>query len=183
MIKLIDLLNELNIPKNKWVTIPSSELENYDDEIFKLISTAYAPIGGHPNYKSSNDVSGSESDAEYEAIDLDDDPEIDALTVSKSKPSGKKFVATGHDNTKASRSKVVNHKANKLKSSGYFIEVSGKLIDILVAKGVEPIDDEEIVRKVLKGKDIEWLGNGQYKRTIGGKLFTKSLMGKPEINK
>ena len=183
MIKLIDLLNELNIPKNKWVTIPSSELENYDDEIFKLISTAYAPIGGHPNYKSSNDVSGSESDAEYEAIDLDDDPEIDALTVSKSKPSGKKFVATGHDNTKASRSKVVNHKADKLKSSGYFIEVSGKLIDILVAKGVEPVNDEEVVRKVLKGKDIEWLGDGKYRREIGGKLFTKTLMGKPEINK
>ena len=30
-------------------------------------------------------------------------------------------------------------------------------------------------------KDIEWLGNGQYKRKIGGKLFTKSLMGKPTV--
>ena len=181
MIKLIDLLNEIDIPKNKWITIPSSELDNYDDEIFKLISTAYAPIGGHPNYKSASNVLGSESDAEYEAIDLDDDPEIDAISVTKNKSAGKKFVATGHDNTKASRSKVVNHKADKLKSSGYFIEVSGKLVDILIAKGVEPIDNEEIVRKVLKGKDIEWLGNGQYKREIGGKLFTKSLMGKPTV--
>ena len=181
MIKLIDLLNEIDIPKNKWITIPSSELDTYDDEIFKLISTAYAPIGGHPNYKSASNVVGSESDAEYEAIDLDDDPEIDAISVTKNKAAGKKFVATGHDNTKASRSKVVNHKAEKLKSSGYFIEVSGKLVDILVAKGVEPIDNEELVRKVLKGKDIEWLGNGQYKRKIGGKLFTKSLMGKPTV--
>ena len=181
MIKLVDLLNEIDIPKNKWVTIPASELDTYDDEIFKLISTAYAPIGGHPNYKSASNVVGSESDAEYEAIDLDDDPEIDAISVVKNKPAGKKFVATGHDNTKASRSKVVNHKADKLKSSGYFIEVSGKLIDILTAKGVEPIEDEELVRKVLKGKDIEWLGNGQYKRKIGGKLFTKSLMGKPTV--
>jgi len=181
MIKLIDLLNEIDIPKNKWVTIPSPELKDYDDEIFKLISTAYAPIGGHPNYKSSDNVVGSESDAEYEAIDLDDDPEIDAISVVKNKPAGKKFVATGHDNTKASRSKVVNHKADKLKSSGYFIEVSGKLIDILTAKGVKPIDNEEIVRKVLKDKEIEWLGNGEYKRTIGGKLFTKALMGKPKV--
>ena len=45
MIKLMDLLNEIDIPKNKWVTIPSPELKDYDDEIFKLISTAYAPIG------------------------------------------------------------------------------------------------------------------------------------------
>ena len=181
MIKLIDLLNEIDIPKNKWVTIPSPELKDYDDEIFKLISTAYAPIGGHPNYISPDNVVGSESDAEYEAIDLDDDPEIDAISVVKNKPAGKKFVATGHDNTKASRSKVVNHKADKLKSSGYFIEVSGKLIDILTAKGVEPIDDEELVRIVLKGKDVKWLGNGQYIRKIGGKFFTKSLMGKPIV--
>ena len=181
MIKLMDLLNEIDIPKNKWITIPSSELENYDDEIFKLISTAYAPIGGHPNYKSPSNVAGSESDAEYEAIDLDDDPEIDAISVVKNKSAGKKFVATGHDNTKASRSIVVNHKADKLKSNGYFIEVSGKLVDILSTKGVEPVNDEELVHKVLKGKDIEWLGNGQYKRKIGGKLFTKILMGKPTV--
>jgi hypothetical protein len=58
MIKLMDLLNEINIPKNKWTTIPSSELKDYDEEIFKLISTAYAPIGGHPNYKSPSDVTG-----------------------------------------------------------------------------------------------------------------------------
>lgn len=179
MIKLLDLLNEIDIPKNTWTVIPSSELKDYDEEIFKLISTAYAPIGGHPNYKSPDNVVGSESDAEYEAIDLDDDPEIDAISVVKNKLAGKKFVATGHDNTKASRSKVVNHKADKLKSSGYFIEVSGKLIDILTAKGVEPIDDEELVRKVLKGKDIEWLGDGKYKRDIAGKLYTKTLMGKP----
>tara|TARA_R110000772_G_C13049620_1_gene414019 strand:+ start:55 stop:600 length:546 start_codon:yes stop_codon:yes gene_type:complete len=181
MIKLIDLLNEINFSKGEWKPIPSSELKNYDEEIFQLISTAYAPIGGHPNYKSPSDVSGNESDAEYEAIDLDDDPEIDAISVIKQKPSGKKFVATGHDNTQSAKSKVVNHKATLLKSNGYFIEVSGKLVDILLAKGVEPVDDEELTRKVLKGKDIKWLGNGQYKREIGGKIFTKMLMGKPTV--
>jgi hypothetical protein len=181
MIKLIDLLNEINIPKNKWVTIPASELKDYDEEIFKLISTAYAPIGGHPNYKSPSDVSGNESDAEYEAIDLDDDPEIDALSAVKPKAAGKKFVATGHDGSSAAKSSVVNYKASQLKAGGYFVEVSGKIKDIFKAKGVEPINDEELVRKVLKGKEIEWLGNGEYKREIGGKVFTKALMGKPRI--
>ena len=181
MIKLIDLLNEINIPKNKWVTIPASELKDYDEEIFKLISTAYAPIGGHPNYKSPSDVSGNESDAEYEAIDLDDDPEIDALSAAKPKAAGKKFVATGHDGSSAAKSSVVNYKASQLKAGGYFVEVSGKIKDIFKAKGVEPINDEELVRKVLKGKEIEWLGNGEYKREIGGKVFTKALMGKPNV--
>ena len=35
MIKLVDLLNEIDIPKNTWTTIPSSELQDYDEEIFK----------------------------------------------------------------------------------------------------------------------------------------------------
>jgi len=156
MIKLVDLLNEIDIPKNKWVTIPASELKDYSEEIYKLIDNAYAPIGGHPNYKSADNVTGREADAEYEIIDLD-------------------------DGSSAAKSKVVNHKADQLKSGGYYVEVSGKIKDIFKAKGVEAIDDEELVRKVLKGKEIEWLGNGEYKRTIGGKLFTKALMGKPTV--
>ena len=181
MIKLVDLLNEINIPKNKWVTIPSSELKNYDEEIFDLIDNAYSPIGGHPNYKSPDNITGKEADAEYVVIDLDDDPEIDAVSAAKPKSAGKKFTATGHDGSSAAKSKVVNHKADQLKSGGYYVEVSGKIKDIFKAKGVEAINDEELVRKVLKGKEIEWLGNGEYKRTIGGKLFTKALMGKPTV--
>lgn len=181
MISLVDLLKEINIPKGTWVTIPTSELKDYSEEIFKLIDNAYAPIGGHPNYKSPSDVTGREAEAEYEIVDLDDDPEIDALSVTKPKPAGKKFVATGHDGTSKAKSSVVNYKANQLKSGGYFVEVSGKIKDIFKAKGVEPVNDEELVRKVLKGKDIEWLGNGEYKRSIGGKVFTKSLMGKPIV--
>jgi hypothetical protein len=181
MISLVDLLKEINIPKGTWVTIPASELKDYSEEIFKLIDNAYAPIGGHPNYKSPSDVTGREAEAEYEVVDLDDDPEIDALSAAKPKVAGKKFVATGHDGSSTAKSSVINYKANQLKSGGYFVEVSGKIKDIFKAKGVEPVNDEELVRKVLKGKDIEWLGNGEYKRSIGGKVFTKSLMGKPIV--
>tara|TARA_R110002167_G_C12553887_1_gene641128 strand:- start:345 stop:887 length:543 start_codon:yes stop_codon:yes gene_type:complete len=179
MIKLLDLLNEIDIPKNTWTVIPSSELKDYDEEIFKLISTAYAPIGGHPNFTSPNSITGKESDAQYVAIDLDQDDDIDAISAYKEKGFGKKFIATGHDGTKPAKSKVVNYRADLLKQSGYYIEVSGAWIDILSAKGVKPVDDEELVRKVLKGKDIEWLGDGKYKRDIAGKLYTKTLMGKP----
>ena len=92
--------------------------------------------------RTSNAQSTAQSGAEYEAVDLDDDPDIDAVSITKGKPSGKKFVATGHDNTKPSRSKVVNHKADLLKHKGYFIEVSGKIEEILKAKGVEVVDNE-----------------------------------------
>ena len=171
----------MSLVKDKWIPIPSSELKDYEEEIFNLISTAYAPIGGHPNYTSPGNVTGSEGDADYEVIDLDSDPEIDALTVSKKKSSGTKFVATGHDGTKPAKSQVVNHKVGLLKQPGYYIEVSGKMQDILLAKGVKPVTDEETVRKVLVGKDIKWNGDGTYDREIGGHMHTKMLMGKPSV--
>ena len=179
--KLTDIIKEMALSKGQWQPIPSSELKDFEDEIFDLISTAYAPIGGHPNYKSSGDVSGAEGDAEYEVIDLDDDPDIDAVSVSKSRPAGKKFTATGHDNSPKAKSKVINHKAELLKKPGYYIEVSGKIQNILLAKGVEPITDEETVRKILKGKEIKWLGNGEYRREIGGQVHTKMMLGKPKL--
>lgn len=176
--KLLKILGELELTKGAWQPVPSSELKDYEDEIFKLISTAYSPIGGHPNYKAPSNVTGAEGDAEYEVIDLDDDPEVDAVSVSKTKPAGRKFVATGHDGSKDAKSKVVNHKAELLKRPGHYIEVSGKIKDILLAKGVSPITDEETVRKILQGKEIEWLGDGEYRRAIGGQTHTKMLMGK-----
>lgn len=178
--KLSDIIKEMALPKGQWQPIPSSELKDFEDEIFDLISRAYAPVGGHPNYNKAGDVTGAEGSSEYEVIDLDSDPDIDAVAVSKDKSAGKKFVATGHDGSSQAKSKVVNHKAELLKKPGHYIEVSGKLKDILAAKGVEPVSDEESVRKILQGKDIEWLGNGEYKRVIGGQLHTKMMMGKPK---
>ena len=70
MIKLIDLLNEIDIPKNKWKVISPSELKDIENDILSLIQNAYGSIGGHPNYKSVSDLAGSD----YEVINLDDDP-------------------------------------------------------------------------------------------------------------
>lgn len=181
MIKLIDLLNETksSLPKNKWVTLSAADVSKYEKEIFDLIYNAYKPIGGHPNFKSKTDVkTGADS---YIVIDLDDDNEIDALAGVKKSSVGSKFVATGHDGEKASKSAVINHKVNTLKKRGYYVEVSGKLDDILRGKGLTPITDEATVRAALKGKDIEWVGNGYYKRKIASNVFTKIMFGKPNV--
>ena len=98
------LLEDAGFEKNQWVNLTKDEQDEFADEIFNLINTAYSPIGGHPNYKSDADVTGGESDATYMVIDLDDDPDFDAVKVSKSKPLGNKSVAMGHDGSKPSRS-------------------------------------------------------------------------------
>jgi len=63
--------------KNVWLDLDDLEQQEFAGDIFDLINNAYTPIGGHPNYKSPDNVVGSEGDAIYSVIDLDDDPDID----------------------------------------------------------------------------------------------------------
>lgn len=174
-------LNEdnLGVGKNKWAYLNDAEKEEFSQEIFDMISNAYADIGGNPNYKSPSDVYNSEGDADYMVIDVDEDPEFDAVKVTKKKPSGVKSAAMGHDGGKPAKSAAVNITAIMLKKPGYYIEVSGHLKDILINKGVPVITDKETIRKALKGKEIEMNDDGTYQRVIGGEKHTKTMMGNP----
>jgi hypothetical protein len=50
----------------------------------------------------------------------------------------------------------------------------------MASAGVPIVDDEEVVRNVLAGKKINWLGDGWYERAVGGKKFKKRMFGKPK---
>ena len=163
--------------ENDWRPLSSAEIRDNSDELFKMIDNAYAPLGGHPNVKNSTDVHTAADG--YEVIDLDDDPEDDATIMTKKRSGGTKLVGMGHDGTKPARSAAVAKTVSALNKNGYYIEVSGKILDILKAKGVAIVNDEEIVRKALKGKEIAWHGDGSYDRVIGGLKLRKVMMGKP----
>ena len=173
------LNEEEGFEKNSWEYLTDGEKSKFSDEIFDLINKAYEPIGGNPNYKSPSDVDGSQKDANYLVIDFDDDPEFDVVIVDKSKLSGKKAAALGHDGSPAARSMAVNFTALMLKNKGHYIEVSGKLKDIMVAKGVPIVTDEETIKTALKGKNIEMNDDGTYQRYLGGEKHTKTMMGNP----
>jgi hypothetical protein len=174
-----NILLQEEFPKDKWVDLDDKKTAEYAKDIFDLIDTAYAPIGGNVNYKSAADVIGAESDANYSIIDIDDDSDIDAVSISKKQPAGDKLAAIGHDGSSAAKSKVINHQADLLKQKGYYLEVSGKLKDILLAKGAPVVKDPEVIKKVLKGKEIKMNDDGTYERVIGGTKHTKTLVGNP----
>ena len=177
MIKLVDLLNEIDIPKNSWKPISPNELKDVEDDILDLIQNAYGPIGGHPNYKSAGDLAGSD----YEIIDLDDDPEIDAVTVTKKRAGGTKYVGLGHDGSSQGKRGSIGRTIDKLSNSGTYIEASGKMADILSKANVTLVTDKDTISKALKGKEIEMQDNGSYTRYLGGKKYIKLMFGKPTI--
>ena len=174
-----NILLQEEFPKDKWVDISDKDKEEYANDIFNLINTAYAPIGGNVNYKSAADVLGTEADADYEVINIDDDPEIDAVSAYKKQPAGNKLAAIGHDGSPEAKSKIINHYADLLKKSGYYLEVSGKLKDILLAKGAPVVTDPEVIKKVLKGKEVKMNDDGTYERYLAGEMRTKTLLGNP----
>ena len=89
------------------------------------------------------------------------------------------MTAIGHDGSPEAKTKVINHEASLLKQPGYYLEVSGKLKDILLAKGAPVVTDVDLIQKVLKGKNIEMNDDGTYQRVIGGEKHTKTLLGNP----
>ena len=174
-----NILLQEEFPKDKWVDLDDKKTAEYAKDIFDLIDTAYAPIGGNVNYKSAADVIGAESDADYSIIDIDDDSDIDAVSISKKQPAGNKLAAIGHDGSPIAKSKIINHYADLLKKKGYYLEVSGKLKDILLTKGAPVVTDPEIIKKVLKGKEVKMNDDGTYERYLAGEVRTKTLLGNP----
>lgn len=177
--KLLDLL-EMSLPTQKWIKVKGKNLAEYRKEIFDLIQTAYKEIGGHAKYKSPNDI--SDKDAQFwELVDVDGDGEPDAVNVVKKKPAGMKSVGMGHDGSKPAKRVAVKHKIDTLKKPGWYAEMSGRILDIMLSSGVPPVKDKDLVQSVLgKSRPIEWLGDGTYYRKIGGKKHKKMMVGKPK---
>ena len=185
MIKLVDLLLE-DYPKGVYIPLGDEEKQQAQKDLFDLISNAYASIGGHVKFNEPSDVMDSELQF-WRAADLDDDPELDVVYFGKVTPFGVKHTGIGHDGNRGNIKNLLIRKSRDLNNPGNYVEVSGAAFDSFVGKGRVPvIDDEETVRTILKGKELEWHGkhpegkkpgNGWYTRTIGGQKLTKTMAG------
>ena len=165
-----------------WDKLSSKEAADDADDLIDLITSAYAYIGGHSNYKDKGDINKEASrGAEYEVIDLDDDGDFDAVNVSKRKTAGEKFVATGHDGSREAKRAVITHKIDRLKKPGFYVEVSGKIKDILLKAGVPQVTDEATIEKALAGKDVTMNDDGSYTRSIAGTKHEKIMLGTPLV--
>ncbi len=176
--------------KGKWEKMDAKDLVKNPalaDEFYQLMSEAYKDIGGHINLK--NPKSFFNGKLKFIAIDMDNDPYADALKVFKLKSAGLKSVGMGHDGSSPAKKAVVKKTAELLKHAGHYGELSGAIAHIMLTRyGIPSVNDEDIVRKVLK-KDIEWVGPhpsgkypdnpGWYNRKIAGKSHMKILVGLP----
>jgi len=157
-------------------------------EFYDLIATAYAEIGGHAKIKSPTDVFSDPSWNYWQGIDIHGDTDFDIIMFGKKTKFGVKYSGVGHDGSKSAKRAYVTSRGTDLNKPGFYIEVSGKLANILMSKyNVPVVSDEATVEKVL-GKPVDWIGakegepgDGWYSRKIGGSTHDKILIGRPKV--
>lgn len=150
--------------KNKWQTVRAKDLvedPTLADEIFDLIKGAYKDIGGHVDLRSPEDITNSLVSGKmsfFKVIDVDVPNDPDAVVGFKDKASGTKNVVSaikrGSDAAKAA---WIDDGIKTLQTPGHYAEVSDALAGTLLKPGINVIEDENIVKKVLQ-RDVKWFG-------------------------
>jgi hypothetical protein len=180
-----------NPKRNKPTEFDPYKHPEIKGELFDLISTAYAEIGGHAKIKSPNDVLSDPDWNFWEGIDIHGNEDFDIVMFGQKTKFGIKFSGVGHDGSREAKREYLDLRGDDLHKLGYYIEVSGKLADILIGKYRVPVvEDRDEVEKVL-GKTVNWtgecsdnpnaLGKGWYIRQLGGHPHAKILLGRPKI--
>lgn len=181
----------LNTERGEWVEIDPNEHSELNNEFYELIKIAYSEVGGHAKINSPKDVFDDPDWTYWRGIDLHGGPALDLIVWGKDTKYGVKFSGIGHDGEKDSKKTFLKNRAKKLKDLGYYVEMSGKISQIMLNKyDVPEVDDKEEVENVL-GKEVEWYGqhptkpdmagNSWYGRKIGGETHYKIMLGNPKI--
>ena len=180
--------------KRKWATVPVGVLGKNNDvtkDIYDLITKTYAPIGGYVDFSKPGDLPSDFTD--WIIVDVDKDPEVDAVRFAKKGPGGTKFAGSATDGSSAAKKIMLNKTAKMLKQKRNYGEVSDAIAHVLLTRyDIPVVSDEEKVKKLLPGKKVKWIGehpNGKYPGVVGwyervltgmGKHI-KIMVGKPKI--
>lgn len=178
----------LHLKRGKPVLFDPKKYPELKGEIFDLIQTAYAEIGGHVKIKKPDDIFSDPDWTWWEGEDIHGSPDMDIIMFGQHTKFGIKFSGVGHDGEKDSKREYLDLRGKDLKKLGYYIEVSGKLAEVLISKyNVPVVDDETEVQRVL-GKNVQWIGkrdgyngDGWYQRELGGSLHYKIMVGRPKL--
>ena len=81
--------NDIYKTKNKWIDlINRNDLDEVKDNLYVLVDNAYSKLGGNVSIKNPDDVLKREY---WEAIDIDNDPDADAVLFGKKTKHGIKI--------------------------------------------------------------------------------------------
>jgi len=188
--KFNDILHQIGKDKNDWADIsnePAKGLVKKDIEakqnIFDLIDGAYRTELNEPHVgiQSPNDILSFKYDY-WEAIDIDENPDAEAVLFGK-KQHGIKLSGLGHNGEKLSKKTLLNKQLELLKKPGYWVESSGKAAQVKIISGAPIFKDKEKIQKLFPESKFQWNEDYSYIRTLEGNKVTDKeyIFGNPKI--
>jgi hypothetical protein len=170
-----DWLNEVELPKGRFIEMASRDAADYADAIIDLINQAYSHKGGNLKIRNANDVRNG--DVTYWILkDINDDPEPEIAIGGYATDKGIKMTVMGQDGSAEAKKDAKTKMVELMKTRGFYAEMDKDLAQKL---GLAPLRDENRVREVLQ-KEIDWHNDGSYTRDIAGGKHVKVLVGIPE---
>lgn len=183
MIRLTKILSETTFSqlynkKNKWIEmLEAGKRKQIADNLYVLIQNSYGKMGGHVSIPNVAAVFNPKM-YYWEAVDIDDDPDADAVIFGRRSPYGMKISGIGHDGNKKSKSELMHQLAKQLRKKGYWVEASDRVSEILYGANVPYLDDQKVVEKLF-GQPVRWLNDkGKYIRNVhAGKEHEETVFG------
>ena len=160
-------------PKNQYVQLTKDEVDAYKDDIFNMINSSYAYIGGHIEFKNPEDVINSDLNF-WIGADVDSDPEVDTIIAGKKTNYGIKITTSAQDGGRDAKISVSKKMIDLMQQRGFYAETN---LDLAEKRGLKWETDENIIRKVVNKPDIVMNEDGSYVRKIGGEPHKKVLVG------
>ena len=189
-----------SLPQGEWVSVETGDpmRDVIADELFDMLQSTYAPIGGHFKVSAPKDL---ERYKYWVVADIDEDEQPDVALFAKPDIGGTKMGAAANDGTPAAAN-AYKDKSSELRAGGsigsganWWGEVSGKPAYAMLKRGAPAVEDQMKVMQLLDGDDVVWHGahpdpnapalfksvNGWYTKKFGSKESTKIILGSPTL--
>jgi len=146
----MEIYNDLFDPSN----------EELRDEVFDLIDTSYAYLGGNTDIKSPADLMNpSQNDYVYfKGWDIDADPEPDVIRGMKPKAGKIKLAISATDGSEVASSYGSGDTSARLADGNHYAEMSGKAATVQMRNGTKAVTDKAKAGSLLPGKSFTWFG-------------------------
>jgi hypothetical protein len=151
------------------------------EDMFNYYKSSYESEGLDMSVNSPQELQN-----DYKAVamvDVDKDKKPDSFIVYKPTPYGNKIALLFTNKVPGSGKAAITKMLQLVSTTGWFLEASKKMEDILSKSGVPVIDDEETIKNIIgskKAATVRFKPNGYYERELGavpGKFITKRLYG------
>jgi hypothetical protein len=177
-------MRAFELTKNQWeLLISIADKQEAGDELVNLVKHAYSVTPKGSMINSLRDVIPSD----WNVIDWDQDPDIDACVFYRKNRQGENWVGykiqgVGHDGTRQSKDKAIGKVLELLQRQGVWIESSDAMRHVLHKMNAPSVKDEKFLQQLFNDQTLRMVQSDTYRRTLqNGQEIQETVFGHPKL--